>query len=163
MAVTRKQVAEHAGVSEATISYVVNDGPRPVAPATRQRVLEAIRELGYHPSDVARSLRRQRTSTIGLILPDTANPFYGELARIIENFSYAEGYTVILCNSNLDGERERDYIDMLRARRVEGIVIIPTSAEAVARRHYYQNWRYLIECAACAGVSGGFETCRAAG
>ena len=132
MAVTRKQVAEYAGVSEATISYVVNDGPRPVAPATRQRVLEAIRELGYHPSDVARSLRRQRTSTIGLILPDTANPFYGEIARIIENFGYAEGYTVILCNSNLDGERERDYIDMLRAKRVEGLVIIPTSAEAVA-------------------------------
>jgi LacI family transcriptional regulator len=132
MAVTRKQVAEYAGVSEATISYVVNDGPRPVAPATRERVLEAIRELGYHPSDVARSLRLQRTSTIGLILPDTANPFYGEIARIIENFGYAEGYTVILCNSNLDSERERDYIDMLRAKRVEGLVIIPTSAEAAA-------------------------------
>jgi LacI family transcriptional regulator len=132
MAVTRKQVAKYVGVSEATISYVVNDGPRPVAPATRQRVLEAIRELGYHPSDVARSLRRQRTSTIGLILPDTANPFYGEIARIIENFSYAEGYTVILCNSNLDARRERAYIEMLRAKRVEGLVIIPTVAEAVA-------------------------------
>jgi LacI family transcriptional regulator len=85
MPVTRKEVANRAAVSEATVSYVVNNGPRPVAPDTRARVVQAIEELGYHPSDVARSLRKQRTSTIGLIVPDTANPFYGEIARIIEN------------------------------------------------------------------------------
>jgi LacI family transcriptional regulator, galactose operon repressor len=131
MAVTRKQVAQRAGVSEATVSYVVNDGPRPVAAATRDRIQAAINELGYHPSDIARSLRLQRTSTIGLILPDTANPFYGEIARIIENASYAEGHTVILCNSNLDPVREREYIHILRAKRVAGLVIIPTGAEGL--------------------------------
>ncbi len=132
MPVTRKQVADRAAVSEATVSYVVNNGPRPVAPATRARVLQAIHELGYHPSDVARSLRMQRTSTIGLVVPDTANPFYGEIARIIEDVGYAHGYTAILCNSNLDTAREARYLDLLRTRRVEGVVIIPTSAEAVA-------------------------------
>jgi LacI family transcriptional regulator len=131
MSVTRKQVADRAAVSEATVSYVVNNGPRPVAPATRARVLKAIQELGYHPSDVARSLRMQRTSTIGLVVPDTANPFYGEIARIIENVGYANGYTVILCNSNLDTAREARYINLLRTKRVEGVVIIPTSADAV--------------------------------
>jgi LacI family transcriptional regulator, galactose operon repressor len=131
MAVTRKQVAQRAGVSEATVSYVVNNGPRPVAVGTRERILAVIEELGYHPSDVARSLRLQRTSTIGLILPDTANPFYGEIARIIENASYSEGHTVILCNSNLDPVREREYIHILRAKRVAGLVIIPTSAEGL--------------------------------
>lgn len=132
MPVTRKAVARRAAVSEATVSYVVNNGPRPVAPETRARVLQAIEELGYHPSDVARSLRKQRTSTIGLIVPDTANPFYGEIARIIENVGYANGYTVILCNSNLDAEREASYVNLLRTRRVEGAVIIPTTAESVA-------------------------------
>src|SRR5256885_594437 len=107
--VTRKQVADLARVSEATVSYVVNNGPRPVAPETRARVLKAIETLGYHPSGVARSLRLQRTSMIGLVVPDTANPFYGEIARAIENIGYASGYTVILCNSNLDPEREAGY------------------------------------------------------
>src|SRR5205814_162925 len=105
----------------------------PVAPTTRARVLKAIQELGYHPSDVARSLRMQRTSTIGLVVPDTANPFYGEIARIIENVGYANGYTVIFCNSNLDKAREAGYINLLRTKRVEGVVIIPTSANAVVR------------------------------
>jgi LacI family transcriptional regulator len=131
MRVTRKRVAQYAGVSEATVSYVVNNGPRPVASETRARVLQAIRDLGYHPSDIARSLRLQRTSTIGLVVPDTANPFYGEIARIVENVSYARGYTAILCNSNLDPEREADYLNMLRTKRVEGIVLIPTHPDTV--------------------------------
>src|SRR5262249_47632181 len=131
MSVTRKQVAQYAGVSEATVSYVVNNGPRPVARATRQRVQEAIKTLGYHPDDVARSLRMQRTSTIGLIVPDTANPFYGEIARIIESAGYENGYTVLLCNSNSDPAREANYIDTLRSKRVAGVVIIPTETGAV--------------------------------
>src|SRR4051794_19856143 len=129
MAVTRKQVANLAQVSEATVSYVVNNGPRPVAAETRIRVLQAIETLGYHPSDVARSLRLQRTSTIGLVVPDTANPFYGEIARVIENIGYANGYTVILCNSHLNPEREEGYVTLLRSRRVEGVIIIPTREE----------------------------------
>jgi LacI family transcriptional regulator len=129
--VTRKQVADLARVSEATVSYVVNNGPRPVAAETRARVLKAIATLGYHPSGVARSLRLQRTSMIGLVVPDTANPFYGEIARAIENIGYASGYTAILCNTHLDPEREAGYINLLRSRRVEGVIIIPTSVEAV--------------------------------
>jgi LacI family transcriptional regulator len=126
MKVTRKQVAEHASVSEATVSYVINNGPRPVAAETRARVLQAIRELGYHPSDIARSLAKQRTTTIGLILPDTANPFYGEVARVIENLCYARGYTVLLCNSSMDQSRETHYANILHAKRVAGVIILPT-------------------------------------
>lgn len=128
MPVTRKQVAEYASVSEATVSYVVNNGPRPVAPETRERVLEAIRVLGYYPSDVARSLRAQRTFSIGLVIPNTVNPFYGELAQVIENSSYARGYTLMLCNSSMSETRERDYVAALRSKRVAGVIMIPTSA-----------------------------------
>ena len=74
--ITRTEVAKRARVSVATVSYVVNNGPRPVAEATRKRVLRAIQALGYRPSGVAQSLRLQRTRTIGLIVPDTANPFF---------------------------------------------------------------------------------------
>lgn len=117
MKVTRKHVTEYASVSEATVSYVINNGPRPVAPETRACVLDAIHELGYHPSDIARSLAKQRTRTIGLILPDTANPFFGEVAGVIEDLCYACGYTVLLCNSSLDQERETHYVSTLRSRR----------------------------------------------
>jgi len=132
MPVTRKQVAELASVSEATVSYVINNGPRPVAAETRERVLKAIRELGYSPSDVARSLRTQRTSTVGLILPDTVNPFYGEVAQVIENICYERGYTLFLCNSSMSEAREQDYVNVLRSRRVEGVILIPTSADTRA-------------------------------
>ena len=81
--VTRNDVARHAGVSVATVSYVINSGPRPVSGPTRERVLGAIRELDYAPLAAARSLRHQRTRTIGLILPDTANPFYATLAKAV--------------------------------------------------------------------------------
>jgi len=131
MSITRKDVARRAGVSEATVSYVVNRGPRSVAPATRERVLQAIRELDYHPSDIARSLRKQTTSTIGLIIPDTANPFYGELARVIENVGYVNGYTVVLCNSNFDAEREATYLRMMRNKRADGIIIIPVESRNI--------------------------------
>ncbi len=132
MPITRKQVAQRAGVSEATVSHVVNNGPRFVSPDTKVRVERAIEELGYHPSHVARSLRMQRTSTIGLVVPDTANPFYGEIARTFEDTCYTRGYTVILCNSHFDETRELDYVDLLRAKRVDGIAFIPVGADSQA-------------------------------
>ena len=132
MKVTRKHVAEDAGVSEATVSYVVNNGPRRVSPKTRAKVEKAIAKLGYYPSDVARSLRMQRTMMIGLIVPDTANPFYGEVARTIEDVCYEEGYTVILCNSHFDKVREHDYVNLLLSKRVAGVVIIPLGSESEA-------------------------------
>src|SRR5579884_2548749 len=95
---TRADVARLANVSPATVSYVVNGGPRPVAPATRDRVLAAIAQLGYRPNAIARSLVHQRTHVLGLIVPDNANPFFAELAHQIEDHAFARGYSVALCN-----------------------------------------------------------------
>ncbi len=127
--VTRDDVAELAGVSASTVSYVVNNGPRPVSAAARARVLEAIAELGYHPSDIARSLRTQRTLTLGLVIPNIANPFYAELARGVEEVGFEQGYTVILCHSGHLLARELRYAQVLRSKGVDGAIFLPTTAD----------------------------------
>ncbi len=123
--VTHKDVAAQARVSVATVSYVINNGPRRVAAETRERVEEAIAALGYYPSEVARSLRLQQSSTVGLIIPDSANPFYAEIARELERACTEEGLLVLLCNSDRDPQRERRFVHMLRAKQVDGVVITP--------------------------------------
>jgi LacI family transcriptional regulator len=129
MAVTSDDVARLAGVSRATVSYVVNNGPRPVSPETRTRVLDVIRQLGYQPNAVARNLRLQRTSTLGLIVPDTHNPYFSEVERGVERIAFESGYTVFLCHSGYNLEHELRYVDMLHAQRVAGVIWIPSTAD----------------------------------
>lgn len=125
--VTRDDVAALAGVSSATVSYVINDGPRPVSPKTRSKVLEAIRTLGYQPNSIARSLRRQQTFTLGLIIPDNLNPYFAEVARGVEAAAFEHGYTVVFGHSHYSVENENRYADVLRAERVAGVVWIPST------------------------------------
>ncbi|WP_194396258.1 LacI family DNA-binding transcriptional regulator [Microbacterium atlanticum] len=129
MAVTRNDVARAAGVSAAVVSYVLNDGPRPVSDASRRRVLEAVESLGYRPDGLARSLRMGRTNTLGLVLPDASNPFFAELARSIEDAAYTRGYAVMVCNSADDIERERTYIASLAGRRIDGLILVSATAD----------------------------------
>jgi LacI family transcriptional regulator len=101
---------------------VVND-KGDVSSATRQRVLEAIERLGYRPSGIARGLATRKTGTLGLVIPDVANPFFAEVARGVERVAYAEGYNVFLCNTDEDPERELDVLGSLEEKRVDGIVL----------------------------------------
>lgn len=94
--VTRDDVAKLAGVSSAVVSYVINDGPRPVAKATRLRVLDAIDKLGYRPNAAARSLITGRSDLIGLIVPDIQNPYFAALAKAVEIEARAQGVNVVL-------------------------------------------------------------------
>lgn len=125
---TRDDVARHAGVSPSTVSYVINNGPRPVSEETREKVQQAIAALGYRPNAVARNLRRQRTTTIGLIIPDTCNTYFAEVAEGIESVAYENDYMVVFCNSDYKLEREVSYIDHLISERVAGIIIIPATS-----------------------------------
>lgn len=122
--VTRDDVARLAGTSTAVVSYVLNNGPRPVAEATRQRVLAAVEQLGYRPNGVARSLRAQRTRVLGLIVPDISNPYFAQLARDIEDVAFARGYTVVLGNSVGDVARELVYVRTFVESRVDGLLYI---------------------------------------
>ena len=121
--VTMRDVAERAGVSVTTVSHVINN-TRNVNPSTRQRVEEAMHNLGYQPNVLARSLRKGETYTIGIILPDSTNPYFAEVVRGIEDSSFSQGYSVILCNSDNDLEKERLYTNVLLEKQVDGIIMV---------------------------------------
>ena len=110
------------------VSYVVNDGPRRVAPATAARVQAAIEELGYRPNLSARALRLGTTDLIGLVVPDSTNPFFAELAQGIEQAAARHGYGLVLVNSNNSGRQERQHVESLADHRVSGLVIAPAMA-----------------------------------
>lgn len=119
---TIRSVAKLAGVSVATVSRVLNQSGY-VHMETEKKVLKAIKELNYAPSIVARSLNNKKTNTIGLILPDITNPFFPELARAIEDVMQLYGYTVVLCNSDGSIEKEKEYIEILKQKYIDGIII----------------------------------------
>jgi LacI family transcriptional regulator len=106
-----KDVALRAGVSLGTVSRVINGHPS-VAPELRQRVQEAIRELEYRPNRVARSLRRQRSSTLGLIIPDVTNPFFAELVKRIESYARQADHEIILRNAEESQKIESRYVQI---------------------------------------------------
>lgn len=126
MAVTRKDVAKRARVSVATVSYVINDGPRPVSEETREKILQAIKELDYHPNMLARSLKTRRTFSIGLVVSDILNPFWSTVAKGAEDAVRSAGYDLILCNSDEDPDRELAYLRILQGKQVDGILLVPT-------------------------------------
>jgi len=123
---TIRDVARLSGVSPMTVSRVINDSER-VSPGTRRRVEQAIAELGYVPSRLARGLSRQRTGTLSVIVPDVANPFFTAVVRAAEEVARRADYHVILCDTRADLTVERDVIEELIAHRVEGVVIAPVS------------------------------------
>lgn len=124
--VTIRDVARLAGVSPMTVSRVINESER-VSPTTRRRVEQAIADLGYVPSRLARGLSRRSTGTIALIVPDVANPFFTLIVRGAEDVARRAGLRVILCDTRADLTVEREVIEEMIAHRVDGIVIAPVS------------------------------------
>lgn len=125
---TMKDVAALAGVGLATVSRVINGVP--VAPHLTGRVLDAARQLGYRKDTAATSLRRadRRTNTIGLVLQDVANPFSSALHRAVEDVGVQRGLLVLAGSSDEEPERERELLGVLRTRRVDGLIVVPTGA-----------------------------------
>ncbi|MFC7307933.1 LacI family DNA-binding transcriptional regulator [Streptomyces monticola] len=119
-----KDVAARAGVGLKTVSRVVNGEPG-VTPDTERRVQEAIDALGFRRNDSARVLRKGRTASIGLVLEDLADPFYGPLSRAVEEVARAHGALLINGSSAEDPDREQELVLALCARRVDGLVVIP--------------------------------------
>ncbi|SEI91299.1 LacI family DNA-binding transcriptional regulator [Paraburkholderia diazotrophica] len=119
---TIKDVAAIAGVSFTTVSHVVNN-TRPVSADVRSKVELAIRQLNYVPSAVARSLKARSTATIGLVVPNSTNPYFAELARGIEDGCARNGYCVFFCNSDDDPAKQRSYLRVLQEKRIDGLIV----------------------------------------
>jgi LacI family transcriptional regulator len=124
---TMKDVARLAGVSIATVSATVNRSAF-VSPELRQRVSDAIHQLGYAPDGVARSLKKGRTQLIGLIVADITNAFFTALTHVIEAAMQDAGYSVLLCDTDEDFEKERNYLRILQTHRVDGVILAPTGS-----------------------------------
>jgi len=122
---TIKDVARLARVSHTTVSRALNDRPR-VSRKTKDRILGIVKKLNYQPNVAARSLKVRRTKTLGLVITTIINPFYPELAQGIENTAREMGYNIILCSTNYDINLEKQYIDMLRGKGVDGIIFTST-------------------------------------
>jgi LacI family transcriptional regulator len=118
--VTIVDVARHAGVSITTVSHALS-GNRRVAEATRERVQHSIRELGYRPNAIARSLRTERSHMVSLIIPDITNPYYPTLARGLQDAVHAGGYQSFVCNTDGRRDEERSFLNDALQRRVDGI------------------------------------------
>src|SRR5690349_88752 len=119
---TMKRIAGELGVSITTVSKVLNNR-EDIGYATRARVLAKVAELGYQPNAVARSLTLRRTHTLGVVIPDLMHSFFVEIIAGLETIASARGYGILLCSSSEDPAKERQEIDMLRQRQVDGIVL----------------------------------------
>ncbi len=120
---TMKDVAELANVSITTVSHVINE-TRYVSDELTARVKQAMKALDYYPNSLASSLRSGKTKIVGLMIPDISNQFFAEISRKIEDNGYAYGYSVILCNTNENAEKEESYFHVLIAKQVDGIIFI---------------------------------------
>lgn len=121
--VTQQDVARLAGTSSAVVSYVLNNGPRPVSEQTRQRVLAAVAELKYRPNSAARSLRSGKSQVLGLIIPDSSHPFFADIAHRVERAAYDSGHVLMTGNSLSDPAREEEYFALFREHSVDGVML----------------------------------------
>lgn len=123
MRTTISDIARLANVSKATVSRVINNKSEGVGEETKQKILKIIKELNYQPSLIARGLVTKRINSIGLIIPDIANPFFPQLARGAEDAALKNGYNLFLCNSDNNLEKEKLYIDAFIKKSVDGVIL----------------------------------------
>ncbi len=137
-------VARRAGVSTSTASRVLR-GHGYAAVQTRDRVLEAAKELGYVPNQIARSLRLQWTKMIGLLIADVENSFYSVIAKNVESVAKKAGYHVVLCNSNDDPDEEKEYLSLLETIQIDGLILTPTAPNRRALERLCQKGIAIVQ------------------
>lgn len=142
--VTMKDVADYAGVSKATVSRVLNNDPT-VADPLRNRVLKAVKELGYQRNRAARRLRASSSDVIGLVISDIQNPFFVSAISGIEEMAYAHQMSILLCNTGEDPARQEMYLHVMEAEQVAGLILVPSpSTEVKSLRRLAQSGMPII-------------------
>lgn len=124
-------IAEHTGLSISTVSRVINGHTRKyrISNKTKDLILSAANELNYRPNALARGLRLKKTHSIGLVVPDISNPFFAYVTRIIQNYAHSSGYSLIVCNTDENIESEKEQIELLLSKGVDGFIIMPVGVE----------------------------------
>lgn len=144
---TSHQIAEYANVSLGTVSHVLN-GSATVSEARRKRVLDAVEALGYQRNQLARGLRRNATTMLGLLMPDIGNPFFPGIVRGAEDIAYKHGYRLVICNTDDDPNKELSYLNDLRSFLPAGLLIIPAVGSKLLKnlRHSDPAITFLDRC-----------------
>jgi LacI family fructose operon transcriptional repressor len=138
-----KDVARAAGVSTATVSRVLAS-KTPVKSETRERVLKAVADLNYRPNLIARSLRAQKSAKIGLVVSDIRNPFFTAIGRAVEDAAYEQGYSVLMCNTDEDPDKEELYLNLLYDENVAGVIFSPTHQFNINSQTYNQKMPFVV-------------------
>jgi LacI family fructose operon transcriptional repressor len=138
-----KDVAKIAGVSTATVSRVLANHSR-VKEDTRKVVLDAVEQLNYRPNLIARSLRVQKSAKIGLVVSDIRNPFFTAIGRAVEDAAYEQGYSVLMCNTDENPEKEEMYLNLMHDENVAGIIFSPTQQFSAGLKSYRSNIPFVI-------------------
>lgn len=163
---TIEDVARLAGVSRQTVSRAMNDKSE-ISPETKERVMQAIRQLGYQPNRLAQGMVTQRTKTVGLVMPDITNLFFPEVARGVQDAARQHDYNVLLCNTDDNPQEELKMLDSLVAHQVDGIILISSIADAVDLNRFADSFSPLVilnrviehahvNCVMVDNVRGGF-------
>ena len=140
---TIKDVAKYAGVSIATVSRVINKNYY-VSPSIQEKVSNAIKELGYYPNSVARSLKNDSTHTIGFVVSDISNNHYIKIAKALEEVIEHEKYNIIVCSTENKKDREKAYIELLMSRKVDGLIINTTGKNDDFISHISNNVKIVL-------------------
>ena len=152
---TIKDVAKEAGLTVTTVSRVLNNRGY-ISDDARERVRLAMQKLNYQPNEVARSLHKKSSRTIGVIVPHIRHPYFAEMISNIENIAYKKGYRILLCNSQEKEEKEKEYIEICTSNRVAGIILfsglvdvdtfIKMDIPVITMERYLDNGTASVEC-----------------
>lgn len=138
MSVQLKDIAKHLNISISTVSRVLNDTGR-VNKDTRERILKAIKEFGYQPNEIARSLKRKSANILGVIVPDLSNSFYANVIKGVEKVARDNDHSVIVCNSDEDIQKEEEYVQLLLQKQVTGLVIATVGGNPELFEQYHRS------------------------
>jgi LacI family transcriptional regulator len=141
--ITVGDVARAAGVSLMTVSRAIN-GREGIGEETRARILELAQQMGYRPSQIARSLATRQTATLGLVVPDVSNPFFAHIARGAEDAAHENGYSVFLLNSAEDAARERSALDSLWQKEVDGVILCSSRLPQDELQIYFERFPQIV-------------------
>ena len=138
--ITLSDIAVSLGVSKTLVSLVINNKAdmHGISKETQKKVRKKVKELNFQPNVLARGFRTGQTNTIGLIVSDISNLFYARIARNIEDYAWKYGYSVVICSTDEDIEKEKDQIRMLRSRKVDGMIISSSMDDALSFNHLQQ-------------------------